>query len=128
MPSCGLQETDLLRACLKKFSIFTLTLFYILSLNLTTYLSFYLLSKNLYFVNNFCNEKFDLIDLVQSCSQGILISNLVHAITCKACHFSGHLGSSFLQLLHFTDSTDLKDLDVDHKDRTDIKLWNTPSI
>ena len=31
--------------------------------------------------------------------------------------------------MHFTDSTDLKDLDLDldHKDHTDLKLWNTPS-
>ena len=42
------------------------------------------------------------------------------------CHFSGHLGSSFLQFLRFTDSTDLKDLNLNHKDHTDLKLLNTP--
>ena len=32
--------------------------------------------------------------------------------------------------MHFTDSTDLKDLDLDldHKDHTDLKLWNTPNV
>ena len=41
---------------------------------------------------------------------------------------SGHLGSSFLQFLHFTDSTDMNDLDLDLDHKDHLKLWNTPSL
>ena len=45
-----------------------------------------------------------------------------HAITVAI------LDHHFYNFLHFTDSTDLKDLDLYHKDHTDLKLWNMPIV